>query len=336
VQRGPGAYRLESAGLGCLSAKVAGMFKQRVKALLRLGLRPLLGWADRRVDHRVAQADGGLRDSVQSLAHRVGVVERQLRDADELFVQYRHVVPALLDAVSSQHSAARELKRQEAAVWQALEEAGRRLAQMEARVEHGRRELLFELRYGGHKRGVTDPAVEPKILNQAKIDEMGGELRLNLGSGAFALDGFLNVDVREIAGVVDVVADLGHLPFGPDSVAEIFSSHVLEHFPEEELVRRLIPYWVSLLRPGGVFRAVVPDAETMLQEWAAGRMSFDDLRLVTFGDQEYDGDFHFTMFTPASLTAHLAQAGLEDIELIACGRPNGKCYEMELVGRRPR
>ena len=47
----------------------------------------------------------------------------------------------------------------------------------------------------------------------------------------------------------------------------------------------------------------------MLTEHAAGRMSFDDLREVTFGGQEYDGDFHFNMFSRAAICGLLEKAG---------------------------
>lgn len=323
------------------------MAKQRLKELLRPWLRMPLQWADRRVDHRVEVAGQPLHNSVhhaleemssaiQRMELRCDGLERRFVEVDEHVERYRRTVPALLDAVSTQHSAAREIKRQEAAIWKSIGAAEERLHRVEDRVERARKELLFEMRYGASERGVVEATIEPKILNQDKFEAMGADLRLNLGCGAFEIDGFLNVDVREIEGVVDVVADLGHLPFKPDSVAEIFSSHVLEHFPEEELSRRLLPYWVSLLRPGGIFRAVVPDAETMMRAWAEGSMPFDDLRVVTFGDQEYDGDFHFTMFTVDSLADRLRRAGLEDIETIAAGRRNGLCYEMEVrATRRP-
>jgi hypothetical protein len=238
----------------------------------------------------------------------------------------------MLDAVSTQHAAARQLKRSEGSLWQALKVAEERLAAAENRLERVRRELLFELRYGGRARGI-DAVTEPKIVNEAKVAAQGAALRLNLGCGAFPLDDYVNVDARELDGV-DVVADLRNLPFGPGEVAELFSSHVIEHFPLEELSRSLLPYWTSLLKPRGVLRAIVPDAETMMREWSAGRYSFDDLQLALYGEQEYEGDFHFAMFTPASLVSLLERAGLEDVEVVASGRRNGICYEMELVARR--
>ena len=118
-------------------------------------------------------------------------------------------------------------------------------------------------------------------------------------------------------------------------MSEIYSAHLLEHFPEEELSRELLPYWYSLLRPGGRFAAVVPDTETMLTELAAGRMSFSDFREVTFGGQEYDGDFHFNMFSRASICRVLEKAGFVGAHVEAAGRRNGLCYEMGVVAGKP-
>jgi predicted SAM-dependent methyltransferase len=83
--------------------------------------------------------------------------------------------------------------------------------------------------------------VEPKVLDEAKVEAMRGRLRLNVGSGSLAVDGYVNVDARAIDGV-DVVADVADLPFDDGSVEEVRSSHVLEHFPEEELRRRVLPH----------------------------------------------------------------------------------------------
>jgi hypothetical protein len=90
-----------------------------------------------------------------------------------------------------------------------------------------------------------------------------------------------------------------------------------------------------LLRPGGEITAVVPDADTMLAEHAAGRFTFDELRQVTFGDQEYEGDFHFTMFSHESIVAVLREAGFDDVDVVADARRNGVCYEMEVRGVKP-
>ena len=205
------------------------------------------------------------------------------------------------------------------------------------RVELVRAEMMNELRYGSDSgRGVAASEAEPaaRVVNAAALSPADGRQRVNLGSGHLPIAGFVNVDVRELPGV-DVVARVDDLPFEPGSLTEIYSAHTLEHFPEEELRRRLMPYWVGLLEPGGTFRVVVPDMEAMTKEYARGTMAFETLRNVAYGGQEYDGDFHFTGFTPATLSALLESSGLRDARVIASGRTNGGCLECEVVATRP-
>jgi len=204
------------------------------------------------------------------------------------------------------------------------------------RVEFIRKELMFEMRYGASAPASSDarPEVEATILSVEKFEaaKRGGALRLNLGCGHIPLEGFLNVDRRALPGV-DVVADIDDLPLETGEADEIHSAHLLEHFPQEQLRRELLPYWRGLIRKGGVFRAIVPDAETMIREYEAGRYAYDELREVMFGGQDYDGDFHFNMFTPDSLKRLLLEAGFEDVELVESGRRNGACYEFEMLAR---
>lgn len=196
------------------------------------------------------------------------------------------------------------------------------------RVEFVRRETLLESRYGA-ARGAADGA-EPRIVNAKKVRAMRDALRLNVGCGHIMPAEFVNVDQRDLPGV-DVIAEAGHLPFPAGSVVELYSAHFLEHFPQERLRRELLPYFKSLLKPGGMLRAVVPDAEAMISEYAAGRYSYAELREVTFGAQDYDGDFHYNMFTPESLSALLREAGFSKVEVPVKGRRNGACYEFEVV-----
>jgi SAM-dependent methyltransferase len=220
------------------------------------------------------------------------------------------------------------------------------LSWLVGRVEVVRAEVMNELRYGGgadagadagRGRGARPGDVgsqPPKVVNAAAMSPADGDLRVNLGAGHIPLDGFVNVDIREIPGI-DVVASVDDLPFEDGSVAEIFSAHTLEHFPEEELRRRLLPYWTRLLRPGGTFRAVVPDMEAMTKAYSTGTMPFDTLRSVAYGGQEYAGDFHFTGFTPESLSALLEGGGLVDATIVARARENGDSLECEVKATRP-
>lgn len=201
-----------------------------------------------------------------------------------------------------------------------------KIGEVEQRLEFIRREIMFEIRYGGAAQK-SPAAIEPRVLNRSALTKE--DLRLNLGCGHVPLKGYVNVDMRELPGV-DVVAMLDNLPFKPGTVSEILLAHVLEHFTQEELRRKLLPYWLRLLAPGGEFRAIVPDAEAMIAASAAGAYPFEDFREVFFGGQDYTGDFHFNMFTPDSLSQLLKAGGLKNTVIVAAGRPNGRCLEFEI------
>mgnify|MGYP002654314649 FL=1 len=216
-------------------------------------------------------------------------------------------------------------------------------ARLRDRIEFARAESLFELRAklpGGTLPTVPGaataaPVVAARILAPEKLRAMqaAGALRVNVGCGHIPLDAYLNTDMRELPGV-DVVADAAGLPFEPGMVAELHSAHLLEHFPIEHLRRVVLPHWRSLLRQGGELRAIVPDAEAMLADFATREMSFDDLREVTYGLQDYDGDYHFNMFSRDQLAGLLREAGFVEVAFAAQGRRNGKCREMEIRGIR--
>lgn len=220
----------------------------------------------------------------------------------------------------------------------ALAEEVRRHAETQGwllkRVETVRAEMLHELRYGGNPSHGDDQRPPIEIVEPAVLAPGDGGIRLNLGCGQKPVAGYANVDVRRLPGV-DVVAPVDELPIEPGTVAEIYSAHLLEHFPEEYLRQTLLPYWVGLLRPGGLFRAVVPDLEAMARAYAGGELDFDVLRTVTYGGQEYEGDTHFNGFNVDRLTAILTGAGLTDVEVVAQGRPEGDCLELELLAIRP-
>ena len=197
------------------------------------------------------------------------------------------------------------------------------------RVETVRFEMLNELRYGQHADG--RPTFETKVVNPAALE--ASPLRVNIGAGHIPMEGYVNVDMRELPGI-DVIGTVDNLPFETGSLDEIYSSHTLEHFPQETLRRQLLPYWASLLKPGGQLTTVAPDLDAMSNDYVSGATSFEDFREVMYGGQEYEGDSHFTGFTPESFTALLLEAGFVDPVTVACDRQNGKCKEFEITARK--
>ncbi len=277
-----------------------------------------------------------LLQTLSEINHRLLVIENDKENlAKSVPVVLREFARELADTRS-------ELKQESKSINQRSDETDGKLKHLEnlgnlvhylfGRVEFVRRELMYEMRYGASPVSGSNEQIktETEILSVEKLAAARvGKLRLNLGCGHILLDGYLNIDRRALPGV-DVVAEVDELPFESDEVDEIFSSHLLEHFPQEQLRRELLPYFYKLLKPGGVFQAVVPDGEEMTRRAASDPSYFDSFRFVTYGGQDYDGDFHFNMFSPESLSKLLSEAGFVNIDILYQARQNTICYEFEI------
>ncbi len=168
-----------------------------------------------------------------------------------------------------------------------------------------------------------------KSSAREKVVAAGGKIRLNLGSGSLTKEGYLSVDARDLNGV-DVVADVGELPYEMGSVDEIYSAHLIEHFTKQKLEKELLPYWYSLLKPDGKLTVIFPDMEAMLESYHQGNMSFDQLGYLIMGAQDYQLDYHYAVYSPDIVVAMLKAVGLRDIQIVARGRENGGCLETEI------
>ncbi|MBM0203771.1 methyltransferase domain-containing protein [Micromonospora sp. STR1s_5] len=324
--------------------------REQNEARIQFGIAEAIAYADHQGE-RVAALEGAWRQHIPDFLNAVASVEAFARQ----LVTLRQEVHTRLDGTSAER-----LENVEAsirALWERVEfvrheingridglHIATRLDNGDAsirslweRIEFVRREILFELSHRGPA-AADDRGSKPvrRILSPDKVEaaRKQGALRLNLGCGHIRLADSINVDMRELPGV-DVLADVGDLPFEGGSVDEIASSHLLEHFPQERLRRQLLPHWFNLLRPGGTFRAITPDSATMLAEAGSGRYSFEEFREAVFGAQDYVGDYHYNLFTPDSLRDLLEEAGFSGIEIPVAGRRNGKCFEFEITAVRP-
>ncbi|MDX3809782.1 MAG: hypothetical protein QHC89_25780 [Bosea sp. (in: a-proteobacteria)] len=317
--------------------------------LIKSILRPIALPVWRRIWARLETRIAPIESRLVELESRHAPIESRLAELESrhtaLDQAWNAHLPAFLNAVSTVgafghrlSAQARELDQLSTRAQQ-LEVDGGQVARLWDRIEFVRREMMFELAHGGNSDTMRSPSRgerQPQIVARDKVEiaVTTGNVRLNLGCGHISLPNYINVDMRELPGV-DIVAGVDRLPFEAGTVSEIFSAHLVEHFPQEALRRRLLPYWVSLLKPGGILQAITPDAAAMLKNAAAGDYPFEDFREVLFGAQDYEGDYHYNLLTPDSMTTLLKEAGLIEVVVPVASRRNGKCYEFEIVGRRP-
>ncbi len=150
-------------------------------------------------------------------------------------------------------------------------------------------------------------------------------LRLNLGCGDKILPDYVNVDiVASRRGMrPDVLCDLHKLtPFSDNSVDEILSVHVVEHFWRWE-VRDILREWVRILKPGGrmilecpnlesACRTFLEDPATRAREDQQGQRTM----WVFYGDPAWKDPYmiHRWGYTPLSLAELLTEIGLVEIK----------------------
>lgn len=113
------------------------------------------------------------------------------------------------------------------------------------------------------------------------------ELKINFGSGAAGRPGWINVDVVTSPGVSCVVDCRSEQPFADNSARLIFTEHFLEHIEYPLDAQKFLSECRRILKPGGLLRIVVPDAEQYLSAYCTeGWQALENLRLLKSGRRD--------------------------------------------------
>ena len=149
-------------------------------------------------------------------------------------------------------------------------------------------------------------------------------MKLNLGSGDKLQEGYENIDGHGYEGTLQM--DIRKLPYEDESVDEVYSKDVLEHFGWREW-RTVLTEWVRVIRPGGVLKLRFPDLDKMIanyqneilrigdrEEEIRGDLlqkNFDRFVQLVFGNQDFPANTHLT-----GLTGDIVKKFLEELGMI--------------------
>jgi len=261
--------------------------------------------------------------SIQTAIHDLSIMVGALRQAS----QRLHERLDAADPAALQQQWLQQLYQHTHAVNLKVDNALESLLQ---RVERAERQL-------GQRASSPLPEGAGHILAPGRLAEQRQRpqgLWLEVGCGDKPDAQRINVDLRPLPGV-DIIAPAHAIPLADGCVANLRAAHLVEHFTRADFVERILPEWLRLLAPGGMLELVTPDLHAMAQAWLQGQLSEPDFVHVLYGGQDYPGDFHYHLYSPAALTSLLQAQGMVDIAVVAAGRPNGLCLEFELHARKP-
>jgi predicted SAM-dependent methyltransferase len=117
-------------------------------------------------------------------------------------------------------------------------------------------------------------------LAHLHIDENTKHLKLHIGSGSSAIDGWVNIDIHPAPLALNVHWGL---PFADGSVDYVFVSHLLEHLFYPNDVGAFFDELFRVLAPKGVIRVVVPDIEQCIEAYTKNDAQFFQQRQQHWG-----------------------------------------------------
>ncbi|MFA6354732.1 MAG: hypothetical protein WCX12_03570 [Candidatus Paceibacterota bacterium] len=142
-------------------------------------------------------------------------------------------------------------------------------------------------------------------------------LKLHLGCQEKYLDGYVNIDLPPEAHTVekvrvDVYADVRTLSYEAESISEVRSEHLLEHFSRQESLL-LLARWHKWLKMDGLLHVETPDFEESAKKFLKG--SLDEKFMLArhiFGSHEADWAYHKDFWSEEKFRFVLGELGYGD------------------------
>ena len=149
-------------------------------------------------------------------------------------------------------------------------------------------------------------------------DELNRIRRLHIG-GREVKEGWEILDALP-ADYVNHLGDATDLSYFPDcTFAEIYASHVLEHFDYKDELARVLREWRRVLIPAGRLYISVPDMERLCHMYLTPRLGRDvriQIMRMLFGGHMDQYDYHQVGLDQGHLTHLLQVAGFHSIERV--------------------
>ncbi len=139
--------------------------------------------------------------------------------------------------------------------------------------------------------------------------------KLNIGSGEFKLESYINID-SELSTKPDLVCDLkkNPLPFKSESIELIHMFHSLEHI-EKRYWSWIFDEFRRVLKLDGQLFLAYPEFEKCSKNFLENYLGLRDLfRATLYGRQLYPGDYHVVPMVTSEVISELQHFGFYDFK----------------------
>lgn len=147
------------------------------------------------------------------------------------------------------------------------------------------------------------------------------EIKLHLGCGEKYLEGYVNIDYPPsehtvISPKADVYQDIRTLDYDENTVGEIRSHHLFEHFPRAEALMLLLE-WRRWLAPDGLLIVETPDFRASVKAYlrALTQRRRMEIGRHMFGSQEARWAYHYDFWDKKKFLYVLGKLGFKDIRV---------------------
>jgi predicted SAM-dependent methyltransferase len=137
-------------------------------------------------------------------------------------------------------------------------------------------------------------------------------IKVHLGAGDINIQGWVNIDARSGKHLHIVKDNLMLDEFVDGSISEIYLCHVLEHFSFKDVDALLINFRRKL-SAGGTLRISVPSFDSLVSIYQENENNLSLIKGPLMGGQDYEFNFHKSVFNKQSLYHLLEDHGYKNI-----------------------
>jgi predicted SAM-dependent methyltransferase len=127
------------------------------------------------------------------------------------------------------------------------------------------------------------------------IKNVNPGLKVHIGSGEINIQGWINIDARDFSHVHIVSDDMKLSEFSDNSIDEIYLCHILEHISFVD-ANNFVSLVTKKLKKGGILRIAVPSFDSIIKIYNNNNNNFDSIKYALMGGQDYEYNFHKSMY----------------------------------------